>query len=318
MNVTDLSVMALWGATALYAIAMVASAINLARVADARVRARAAVAAGAPGAPGEATTEAGGASSPARASSRAAGIARSTTLVGALLHAVGVTARGIDAGHLPWTNMYEYTISGAFFAVAVLLIIQRRRDVAFLQTGVVGLAAISVGLALAVLYAEVNPLPPALQSFWIAIHVSIAVISTGIFTVAFVASVLQLMRDSRDRGTRWRGARARFLEAVPGATVLEGLSFRLNAVGFVLWTFTVMSGAMWAEDAWGRYWGWDPKEVWSFVIWVVYAAYLHARTTQGWAGRRSAWLAIAGFVALIMNFTVVNLFFQGLHTYAGS
>ena len=328
MNVTDLSVMALWGATTLYVIAMVASAIRLARVADAKVAAKATATAEArervpatagPAEP-SAIDEASAASSPRQVKSgaKAAGIARSTMLMGAVLHAVGLIARGIDAGHVPWTNMYEYTISGAFFAVVAFLIVQRKRDIAFLQTGVAGLATFSVGLALAVLYADVNPLPPALQSYWLVIHVSIAVISTGIFTVAFVATVLQLMRDSRATGRRYAGRRSAWLEAVPGASSLEALSFRLNAVGFVMWTFTVMAGAMWAEDAWGRYWGWDPKEVWSFVIWVVYAAYLHARTTQGWAGRKSAWLAIAGFTALIMNFTVVNLYFQGLHTYAGS
>jgi len=323
MNVTDLSVMALWGATTLYAIAMVASAIRLAAVADDRATARAldreSVAAGGP-APAQpsAVDEAGDGSSRPSRGAKAAGIARSTTLVGLLLNGVGVAARAVEAGHVPWSNMYEYTISGTFFAVLVYVLIQRRRDVAFLGAGVTGLATVSLGLGLTVLYADVNPLPPALQSYWLIIHVSIAVIVTGIFAVSFIATVLQLMRDSRDTGRRWTGARARFLEAVPAASSLEALSFRLNAVGFVLWTFTVMAGAIWAEHAWGRYWGWDPKEVWSFVIWVLYAAYLHARTTQGWAGRRSAWLAIAGFVALIMNFTVVNLFFQGLHTYAGS
>ncbi|WP_062524478.1 c-type cytochrome biogenesis protein CcsB [Demequina rhizosphaerae] len=324
MNPTDLSVIALGGATVLYAIAMVAYAIRLARVADEKVAAKAAAAvpvgAGAPAAPADEAPadEAPAASSPLKRSAKAAGIARSTTLVGALLHGVGLAARGIDAGHVPWSNMYEYTISGSFFAVVAFLILQRRRDVAYLGAGVTGMATIALGLALTVLYKDVDTLPPALQSYWLVIHVSIATIVTGIFAVSFIASALQLMRDSRDRGVRWTGARARFLDAVPAASSLEALSFRLNAVGFVLWTFTVMAGAIWAEHAWGRYWGWDPKEVWSFVIWVLYAAYLHARTTQGWAGRRSAWLAIAGFTALIMNFTVVNLFFQGLHTYAGS
>ncbi|MDN4482903.1 c-type cytochrome biogenesis protein CcsB [Demequina lignilytica] len=322
MNVTELSIMTLWGATTLYAIAMVAHAIRLARVADDKVAARAAdreavaVGGSSPAVP-SAADSADASSRPSRAS-KAAGIARSTTMVGALLHAVGLVARGIDAGHVPWSNMYEYTISGSFFAVAAFLVIQRRRDVAFLGAGVTGIATVALGLAMTVLYKDADTLPPALQSYWLVIHVSIAVLVTGLLTVSFIASVLQLMRDSRDSGTRWTGRRLRFLEAVPTAASLEALSFRLNAVGFVLWTFTVMAGAIWAEHAWGRYWGWDPKEVWSFVIWVLYAAYLHARTTQGWAGRRSAWLAIAGYAALIANFTVVNLFFQGLHTYAGS
>ena len=348
MNVTDLSVMALWGAATLYAIAMVAHAIRLARVADQRAAARVAVAAGSAAAPSGAPSGAPAGETgdhPTTASSplagrmsvaKAAGIARSTTLVGAVLHGVGLIARGIDAGHAPWSNMYEYTISGSFFAVAVFLIVQRRRDIAFLGAGVTGIATVALGIALTVMYADVSPLPPALQSYWLVIHVSIAVLVTGIFIVSFVATALQLMRDYREEGDlpveggpvrrawrRWHNllarsyGRARWLEAVPSATSLEALSFRLNAVGFVLWTFTVMAGAVWAEHTWGRYWGWDPKEVWSFVIWVLYAAYLHARTTQGWAGRRSAWLAIAGFVALIMNFTVVNIYFQGPHTYAG-
>jgi cytochrome c-type biogenesis protein CcsB len=198
----------------------------------------------------------------------------------------------------------------------VFLIVQRKRDVSYLAPGVTGFAAIALGIGLTTLYQASTGLQPALQSFWLVIHVSIAIIATGVFTVAFVATVLQLMRDYRDAGTRWL-ARFRWLEGVPEPAKLEALAFRLHAVGFVLWTFTVMAGAVWAEHAWGRYWGWDPKEVWSFVIWVIYAAYLHARTTQGWAGRRSAYIAVAGFVALIMNFTVVNLVFQGLHSYAG-
>jgi cytochrome c-type biogenesis protein CcsB len=264
------------------------------------------------------------AASPARASAvpdepvrtKAAGIAASTTLVGAVLQGIGVVARGIEAGHVPWSTMYEYTITGTWVAVVVFLIVQRKRDVSYLAPGVTGFATIALGLALTTLYAASTGLQPALQSFWLVIHVSIAIIATGVFTVAFVATVLQLLRDYRDAGTRWL-ARVRWLEAVPEPGKLEALSFRLHAVGFVLWTFTVMAGAVWAEHAWGRYWGWDPKEVWSFVIWVIYAAYLHARTTQGWAGRRSAYIAVAGFVALIMNFTVVNLVFQGLHSYAG-
>lgn len=340
-DLSQLSVMALWGAATLYAIAMVAYAIRLARTADekvaARTQQRAAVTAGAPAAEPTAVAEATVASSGPSRGAKAAGIARATTLVGVILHAVGLLARGIDAGHVPWSNMYEYTISGAFFAVAAFVLIQRRRDIAFLGAGVLGLATVALGLALTVLYSEVRTLPPALQSYWLVIHVSIAVLVTGILSVSFIATALQLMRDYREQGElpveggpvragwrRWhnglvrRYRRTRWLEAVPNAASLEALSFRLNAVGFVLWTFTVMAGAIWAEHAWGRYWGWDPKEVWSFVIWVLYAAYLHARTTQGWAGRRSAWLAIAGYAALIANFTVVNLFFQGLHTYAGS
>jgi len=316
MNAQQLSWLALWGATALYAIAMVASSVHVARVADAKVasRAKATAAVGAAGAPGSGRTD-GAAASALTSRSKAAGIARSTTLVGVILNLIGVVARGIEAGHAPWSTMYEYTITGTFVAVAVFMIVQSRRDVSYLAPGVTGFATIALGIAMTVLYEASTGLQPALQSFWLVIHVSIAIIATGIFIVGAVATVLQLMRDYCDEGKAWL-QRFRWLEATPSPAKLEALAFRLHAVGFVLWTFTVMAGAVWAEHAWGRYWGWDPKEVWSFVIWVIYAAYLHARTTQGWAGRRSAVLALIGFVALILNFTVVNIVFQGLHSYA--
>lgn len=325
MNAQELSWLTLWGATALYAIAMVASSMHLARVADAKVarkRERQLVAAGAAPAPaGDAAGVSMNGQAPVASAlvvrSKARGIARATTLMGAVLQGIGVVSRGIEAGHVPWSTMYEYTITGTWIAVVVLLIVQTRRDVAYLAPGVTGFATIGLGLAMTVLYAQSTGLQPALQSFWLVIHVSIAIIATGIFTVGATATVLQLMRDYRDSGTAWL-RRFRWLEATPSPARLEALAFRLHAVGFVLWTFTVMAGAVWAEHAWGRYWGWDPKEVWSFVIWVIYAAYLHARTTQGWAGRRSAVVALIGFVALIMNFTVVNLVFQGLHTYSGT
>lgn len=319
MTVQELSWLTLWGATALYAIAMVASAFHLARVADVRTanRAKQKVAAGID------TKEAGQQSPPdspgsAEIKTRAKGIARATLLVGALLNLVGVVARGIEAQNVPWSNMYGYMITGAFVAVGTVLVLQRKRDVAFLVPLVAGLGSISLGIALRYFYEAATGLQPALQSFWLVIHVSIAIIATGIFAVGAVTSILQLLRDSRDNSDKKEGIlqRWKWLEGVPSAAHLESLAFRLHAVAFVLWTFTLVTGAVWAEHAWGRYWGWDPKEVWTFVIWVIYAAYLHARTTQGWAGRRSAYLAIVGFIAVIMNFTVVNLVFQGLHSYA--
>lgn len=322
MDPAAASVFSLWTATVLYAIAMVAYSVRLGRIADAKVAAKRELAevGAAPAAAPLATSVATPADAPAGPSvvaRKALGIGRAATLVGAVLHGVGVIARGIDAGHVPWSNMYEFTISGAWVAVVVFLVVQRVRDIAYLAPGVTALATIALGLALTVLYREATGLQPALQSFWLVIHVSIAVISTGVFTVAAVATVLQLLRSGRDQGTgALAGGPFRWLEAVPSATSLEALAFRLNAVGFVLWTFTLVAGAIWAEHAWGRYWGWDPKEVWTFVIWVLYAAYLHARTTQGWSGRKAAWLAISAYVAVIMNFTIVNTLFQGLHSYA--
>lgn len=319
MNAQELSWLALWGAVALYAIAMVASSFHLARVADARVAARAQrkVAVGS-GSETQGDGQIPSTSASAVVKTKAKGIAQATLFVGGLLNLVGVVGRGIEAQHVPWSNMYGYTITGTFVAVATVLVLQRKRDVAFLVPLVSGLGAVALGLALRYLYEEATGLQPALQSFWIVVHVSIAILATGIFAVGAVASILQLMRDSRDNRGDKSGLLSKWnwLEAMPTPAKLESLAFRLHAVAFVLWTFTLITGAVWAEHAWGRYWGWDPKEVWTFVIWVIYAAYLHARTTQGWAGRRSAYLAIVGFITVIMNFTVVNLVFQGLHSYA--
>jgi len=340
VNVTDLSVMSLWTAATLYAIAMVAYSVRLARVADAKLTAKnAALTPAAVGARGDAAGAAEGAAdgeaeaaAPLDPGVKARGIGRSTMLVGLLIHLVGVVTRGIDAGHAPWSSMYEFTITGSLVAVAVFLVVQRRRDITYIAPAVAGIAAFAVVSALRVWYRDAVGLQPALDSYWLVIHVPIAIIASGIFGVSGAASVLQVMRIDRERELKKRrrffgwlnlphravkSNAARWLEAVPKPQVLESLTFRLNAVGFVLWTFTVMSGAMWAEHAWGRYWGWDPKEVWSFVIWILYAAYLHARTTQGWAGRRAAWLAIWGLIAIVLNFTVVNLYVQGLHSYSG-
>ena len=163
------------------------------------------------------------------------------------------------------------------------------------------------------------PLPPALQSAWLVIHVFVASSATGFFALGFALSVVQLLQARREahRGTA-KAAKAALPRArCPTSTTLENLAYRVNIIGFILWTFTLMAGAIWAEAAWGRYWGWDTKEVWTFIIWVIYAGYIHARATRGWRGSRSAWLAIIGFSAVLFNFTVVNLFFKGLHAYSG-
>ena len=353
MNVTDVSVMALWTAATLYAIAMVAYSVRLARVAESKLNAKnvalvpvpvavpVAVAVGAVGAiesQADVARSADVADAPPAAyrtvapGARAKGIGRSTMLVGFVLHLVGVVTRGIDAGHAPWSSMYEFTITGSMVAVGVFLFVQRKRDITYIAPAVAGFAAFAVVTGLRVWYRDAVGLQPALDSYWLVIHVPIAIMASGIFGVSGAASVLQVMRIDRESELKKRrrffgwlnlphrlvkSNAARALEAVPQPQVLESLTFRLNAVGFVLWTFTVMSGAMWAEHAWGRFWGWDPKEVWSFVIWIIYAAYLHSRTTQGWAGRRAALLAILGFIAIVLNFTVVNLYVQGLHSYSG-
>ena len=329
MQIAELSVLLVWGSATALAIALVAFSVDLARRSSERVEARGADRE--PALAGAASSARGGGSiatdsiqtarggGDGRAShSRALGIAMSTTWLGTALLLAAIVLRGIAAGRAPWANMYEFTLMGSFVALAVFLAVSTRRDVRFLGAFVTGLTVLFIVLGLNAFYVAATGLPPALQSYWLVIHVGVAVVATGIFAVAFVTSVLQLLRDSRDSGSPYLGRPGfRWLGQVPTPTALEALSFRLNAVAFVLWTFTIIGGAIWAEHAWGRYWGWDPKEVWSFVIWIVYAAYLHARTTRGWSGRRAAWFVVVGFACVLFNFTGVNLIFNGLHSYSG-
>jgi cytochrome c-type biogenesis protein CcsB len=296
--------------------------VPAAQTADAAVRAPATV-----GAPRRSNADADdtscdeGVAPPAVAARRrnVGGIAVALTWLAFALHLGAVVARGVAAGRAPWGNMYEFSTSGALVVTGVYLAVLRRRDVRYLGTFVVGPVLLTLGLAIAVLYTPDAQLVPALQSYWLVIHVSVAFVASALFTLGFSTSVLQLVQQRREearaRGRMLRGGR--FMDALPPAVELERSAYRLHVVAFPLWTFTVMAGAIWAEHAWGRYWNWDPKEVWSFVIWVVYAGYLHARATRGWDGRRAAWFAIAGYGCVLFNFLVVNIFFVGFHSYSG-
>jgi len=245
-------------------------------------------------------------------------VAVALAVLGAAIHAAGVITRALGAGRVPWGNMYEFLTTGAFVAVAVFLLVLIRRDLRFLGTFVIGLAIIMLVAASVAFWTPVGHLVPALQSYWLIIHVSIAVLSSALFTLTFAMSALQLVQSHRQKTIAAGGAdKLGFMRLVPNALSLENLSYRINAIAFVGWTFTLMFGAIWAEKAWGRFWGWDTKEVWTFVIWVVYAGYLHARATRGWTGTRAAWLSIVGYLCVVFNFTIVNQFFNGLHSYSG-
>ena len=349
MTTGDLSTLLVWGAATAFTIALIAFSADLARIAE-RSQRRApelATAGAGPGRGSRPATAVSGSeeqSAPGR-SVRAEGIARSTTLLGLVMLSAGIVLRGIAAGRWPTANMYEFTIVGVFVAVLVLTVVQRRRIIAFVGVLVMGIAVLALVLALNAFFIQADQVQPALQSYWLIIHVGVAITATGIFTVAFAASVLQVLKSYREeaaadapavtvgasgapvpasgaqRSDRVRrlvtGRRFGWLEQVPGSRELEAMSFRLNAIAFVLWTLTLIGGAIWAEHAWGRYWGWDPKEVGTFVAWVVYAAYLHARTTRGWSGRRAAYMVFAGYAVVLANFTVVNLFVTGKHSYSG-
>ncbi|ALE93154.1 cytochrome C biogenesis protein [Arthrobacter alpinus] len=248
----------------------------------------------------------------------AARVAVGLTIVAVVVQGMAVLFRGLAAGRVPWGNMYEFCTTGSFAVALVFLVVLTRRDLRFLGTFVIGLVLVMITAASVSFWTPVGHLVPALQSYWLVIHVSIAVMSSALFTLTFAMSVLQLFQTRREAAiAAGKPDKALVMRLVPNALSLENMSYRINGIAFVGWTLTVMFGSIWAEKAWGRFWGWDTKEVWSFVIWVVYAGYLHARATRGWTGTRAAWLSIVGYLCIIFNFTIVNVYFSGLHSYAG-
>ena len=243
-------------------------------------------------------------------------IGLSLTVLAFVLHIAGLVTRGLSAGRVPWGNMYEFLTAGSAVAVAVFLfLLWRGQDVRWLGAFVVTPVLLALGLATTVLYVRSTQLMPALHSYWLAIHVVAAVIATGLLTVGTIATALHLFaarREASGRPLPYVGTRR-----LPDAAVLDQLAYRIYAFAFPIWTFAIMAGAIWAESAWNRYWGWDPKETWSFITWVVFAAYLHARATAGWKGRSAAIIALVGYGCLIFNFIGVNIWIVGLHSYAG-
>ena len=231
------------------------------------------------------------------------------TAVGTLVLAIGVVMRGVAAGRVPWANMYEFSISSALLILLVYLTSLKIKDVRFIATFVTGFVLVTLFAAVSLFYVEVKTLMPALQSYWLVIHVVVAILATSFFCIAAGLHIAYLIKAGKSA--------KRLMELFPALEQLERLAYRFNVVGFVLWSFTLIAGAIWAERAWHRYWGWDTKEVWTFIIWTIYAGYLHANATRGWSGKRSAWLGIIGFLAIIFNFTIVNLYFKGLHVYSG-
>lgn len=239
-------------------------------------------------------------------------------LVGAVLHLSAAMLRGVAAGRVPWANMYEFAMTGTLIMVVVFLVALTRIDLRFLGAPIAGFVVLLLGIATVSFHVAVSPLPPALQSYWLVMHVLVAMLGTGFFTLAGALSVAQLLQVRRVRRVEsGHQDRLKLLATIPDADRLENLAYRISVVGFILWTFTLIAGAIWADHAWGRYWGWDTKEVWTFIIWVVYAGYLHARATLGWRGTGSAWLNVIGYACILFNFGVVNVFFHGLHSYSG-
>jgi len=262
--------------------------------------------------------------------------------LGLSAHALSVVARGFAAGRVPWGNMYEYSSLLALLVVAgYLFVVEGIFKVRVLGGFVLAFSVLTMAIAVMFLYVGPGPLVPALNSYWIKIHVVAAITGSSLFALGCIVTILYLAKDRRERRSAAvapiMGGSVELDDApphfeagadepvggvtrrgiLPPAAVLDRVAYRTIAFAFPIWTFAVIAGAIWAEQAWGRYWGWDPKETWSFITWVIFAGYLHARATSGWRGRRAAVIALVGFASLLITYYAVNLWIVGLHSYAG-
>ncbi|MFW6773727.1 c-type cytochrome biogenesis protein CcsB [Nocardioides sp. CPCC 205120] len=254
------------------------------------------------------------------------------TMIATAVHLVALVGRGMAAepNRVPWGNMYEFTLAGTFFVSLTYLVLLRRFHLAWLGPIVTGFVVTLLMIDVIWLHEEVAPLTEALNSYWLVIHVVSAVIATAAFTLGGFTSVLYLLKERAERkavvgaGGAGTGEAAAqpvvrgYLARVPDLVGLDRLTYRLHAFAFPVWTFAVLiTGPIWAHEAWSRYWNWDPKEVWAFITWVVYAAYLHARATAGFKGRNAAILALIGLATLWFNFIGINFFSSSsMHSYA--
>ncbi|WP_151083583.1 c-type cytochrome biogenesis protein CcsB [Nocardioides cynanchi] len=240
------------------------------------------------------------------------------TVIGCAAHFVGLLGRGMaaDPNRVPWGNMYEFTITGSFVVVLGYLLLRKRYGLSWMGPIVTAIELVLLMVAVLWLYDPIAPLSDALLSYWLVIHVMSAIIATGAFTLGGITSALYLVKSrSLSRG---KAPDHGYIARLPSLATLDRVSYRIHAFGFPVWTFAVLiSGPIWAHQAWSSYWNWDPKEVCAFITWVLYAAYLHARSTAGWKGRNAAILALVGVASLWFNFIGINYFSTtSQHSYA--
>ncbi len=311
--------LALYSAMAVYTLAMLMFAFHLAALgpvkADRSARRRELVGSGAPSpVQGPADEPAVDDLTESPRARKLGGVALSLSWLGTLVLIASVAMRGLAVMRPPWGNMFEFACAGAAAAALAYCVLARRNNWQWLGIFVIGPVLLTLGLALFAFYTEAAELMPALKSVWLVIHVIVAVLAVGIFTIAFSIGIVYLLKKRREEVPPQR---KNFMETLPSSTRLERTAYGLNMVGFILWTFTLIAGAIWAQKAWSAYWTWDPKEVWTFVIWVVYAAYMHARATAGWEPKKAMMIALAGYACILINFLVVNVYFVGMHSYSG-
>lgn len=228
-----------------------------------------------------------------------------------------IVLRGMATSRAPWGNMYEFINLTSFCGLVAAAVVLRKPQFRALWVFVLVPVLVLLTVSGKWLYTHAAPVMPALQSYWLPIHVSVVSLGSGVFLVAGVASILFLLKMSKYGSPDARGLLARITSRLPDAQTLDRIAYRTTIFGFPVFGFGVIFGAIWAEEAWGRYWGWDPKETVSFIAWVIYAAYLHARSTAGWRDKKAAWINIVGFAAMVFNLFFINLVTVGLHSYAG-
>jgi cytochrome c-type biogenesis protein CcsB len=300
-----------------YFLALLAHLVEWSSLRHVPAGAVAAASTGSTGATGGGVAVATGGDADAAASRRTALFGRLGLLLTTIacgVHLVALVGRGMAAepNRVPWGNMYEFTLSGTFVVVLFYLVLNRRFGLVWMAPIILGFVLALLMVAVLWLYEPVAPLTEALESYWLVIHVVSAILATGAFTLGGITSAVYLAKE------RWPGPSSGPLARIPAPAVLDRISYRIHAFGFPVWTFAVLiTGPIWAHQAWSSYWNWDPKEVWAFITWVVYAAYLHARSTAGWKGRNAAMLALLGLATLWFNFIGINYFSTtSQHSYA--
>jgi cytochrome c-type biogenesis protein CcsB len=242
---------------------------------------------------------------------KAAAAGLQLAFAGLLLHTLALIMRTIQSGHAPFTNMYESLSFLAWSSVLALIVVEwkfrLRRPGAYVLLIVIALMALASS---PLMPKEAAPLVPALQSYWLWLHVSVTLLGEAFFAIAFVTSLMYLFARRREKS-------GRSSESGLTAERLDSISYRMIAIGFPLFTLGgLVFGMVWAYKAWGSYWSWDPKEVWSLITWFVFALYLHTRIVMGWKGSRSAIIAVIGFLAALFTYFGVNYLLAGLHSYA--
>lgn len=315
-NYSDLAFRTAFG---VYVLALIASLIYYAGFRVAKVTEKELVAAGGTGLTESRSITESDATDDERAAAGNPRWARITQLfivIAWLFQAFALVSRGLATSRFPWGNMYEFILATTLLGVAAGLVFLRKPAMQVAWPYVLLPVLVLLFFGGTHLYSEAAPVVPALRSYWLPIHVSIISLGSGILLIPGVVSIMYLIRVWQPQGQE-RGWGAAIARPLPSADTLDRLAYRVTVIGFPIFGVGILLGAVWAESAWGRFWGWDPKETVSFITWVLYAIYLHARATSGWGPKKAAWFNIAAFSFHVFNLFFINIVVSGLHSYAG-